>query len=154
MAQHLFGIQQDEKVRALAVRLAVGGWWGGQQPTRTAGLSSTFVFLFRAAITPQSRPTFFMLTRRVMGVMSHHQRLLPFALLCFFAHAKKEHVKFCSLFLFASVTVHRLLWVFFFVVFFLTAAARCAVREEDQSRLLVAFALPHPTAPANLQRAD
>lgn len=32
----------------------------GQQPTRTAGLSSTFVFFVRAAVTPQSRPTFFM----------------------------------------------------------------------------------------------
>lgn len=42
MAQHLFGIQQDGKVRALAVRLTVDRFVRtaqAQQSTRTGGLS-------------------------------------------------------------------------------------------------------------------
>lgn len=51
-------------MRALAVRLAVGGWrwwwWGGGAADQDCWTFLNVCFFVRAAVTPQSRPTFFM----------------------------------------------------------------------------------------------
>lgn len=123
-------------------RAASGGWVvvGGSSRPGLLDFPQRLFFLFPLPL-PCSRDRPSSCSRRVTGVMSHHQRLLPFALLCFFRTLKERT---CQILLAFFVRFrHSAPVVVGF--FFLMAAARCAVREEDQSRLLVrlCFATPH-----------
>lgn len=148
MAQHLFGIQQDGKVRALAVWLTVDGfvacWWRASADQNCWTFSRFFLFVcllfVDAAVTLRWPPTLF-----VSQSGDECDESPPASLsVCFvvFCRTHKERVNILLAFLFASVTLHRLLWFSYFI-FFLMAAARC--EEEDQSGLLVrlCFATPH-----------
>lgn len=124
---------------------ANGGWVvGGSSRPGLLDFPQRLFFLFALPL-PRSRDRPSSCSRRVTGVMSHHQCLLPFALLCFFAHEKKEHVKFCSLFFVRFRHSAPVVVGFFFC--FLMAAARCAVREEDQSKAARSPLLCHTPQP-------